>query len=328
MCGMRVGIEPQCVPNGQSYWRNPPMADLKDLGKLLFARDREKGIRLIAEGSVIAGIERLEGLGERGFTNLKDAERSPVGEACILAGKHAQAQWRWAKALARFRMAVGLLPPQALIQERIHALQKISALPAQNPNDARVRADLGLSPGRVHAYNELSAVDEVHALGRYMVWHGNTDFTERIRDMKRRSHPELARHFAGLLAGYVARQPDLYGCVDLVVSVPPDPEKFTRRGYGPTDLMLEPLCTHLGIPFRQDTLSRSLGDEPTRQASPEQILESIRVNHIGPWIAAAREVLLLEDVVVAGKNINACAMRLKQAGARRVLVLALATTSG
>ncbi len=304
------------------------MGGLEDLGKLWRARQRERGLQLIDHGSLREGVEVLEGLGKEGFGDLNHEQRLAIGEACLLAAKHAQGHLKWSKALVRFRAAARLLPPRVLLQERIHALQRVGDPPEENPEDPRVRASLELSPGRVSNYEELLAVDETHALGRYVARFGNTPLTERIRDMKRRSHPVLAQHFAGLLAGYVSRQPDLYEALDLVVPTPPDPEKFARRGYGPTDLMLEPFCHRLGLPFRLTLLSRTLGDEPTRAASPGQVLGTIRVNKVGPWIAEAQQILLLEDVVVAGKNVNACAIRLKEVGVKRVMVLALATTSG
>lgn len=304
------------------------MAGLEDLGRLWQAKERARGLALIAKNRVLEGVELLERLGGGGLADLDPGERPMVGEAFLVAGKCAQAKGELAKALERLRKGAALLPPRTLLQERIRMLQAFAGLPAMDPLDERVRAELGLSPGRVLGYEGLSAVDQIHALGRYVVYSGNTPLTERIRDMKQRGYPELARHFAGLLAGYVARQPVLYGRVDLVVPVPPDPEKFAQRGNGPTDLMLDPLCGCLALPSRPTVLARALGDEPTREASPDQILASISLRGVGAWIAEAREVLLLEDVVVHGKNINACAIRLKEAGVQRVIVLALASTTG
>lgn len=303
------------------------MADLRDLRRLWVARQKEDGLRLIAQGNPSGGVELLESLGAEALTGLTEGQRAAVAEAYIAVGKCFQGKLQWPKSLVLFKRAATLLPVQCLLQDRIHAFQLVNTPPLENPHDPAVRTALQLSPGRIARHGGLTAVDEIHALGRYVAWAGNTVLTERIRDMKRRSHPELAQHLAGLLAGYVARHSDLYERIDVVVAVPPDPEKFARRGYGPTDMMLEPFGRRLALPVRPHALGRDLGDDPTREASPEQVLKTIHLNDHGSWLNYAKEVLLLEDVVVHGKNVNACAIRLKEAGAKRVTALALASTS-
>ncbi len=114
----------------------------------------------------------------------------------------------------------------------------------------------------------------------------------------------------------------------LVCPVPLHFLKRFRRGYNQTDLLARPLAERIGAPYAPFLLRRVHYTETQTRLSADERAENLRHAFAVPASARPflfdRDVLLVDDVLTTGSTFSAAASALKQAGARRVVALALA----
>lgn len=112
---------------------------------------------------------------------------------------------------------------------------------------------------------------------------------------------------------------------DAVVPVPSGAARDYRRGYAPATEIAASIARALELPCLRRSLTRLDGGRPQSLLRREQRLS----NADGRFTATAREplsdrrLLLVDDILTTGQTVSDCARALKQAGARRVVVLAL-----
>jgi ComF family protein len=143
-----------------------------------------------------------------------------------------------------------------------------------------------------------------------------------IHRYKYEDHPELAPALAGLLASecqhFLAQAPHL------LVALPLHGQRFRERGYDQAQLLVESLArltggeASLGLLHRARATRRQVGLSETERA-----LNVAGAFRASPCVAG-RDVLLVDDVLTTGATVRAAASALRQAGAHRVEVLALA----
>jgi ComF family protein len=113
-------------------------------------------------------------------------------------------------------------------------------------------------------------------------------------------------------------------CFDLLVPLPLARARLRERGYNQALELARPVARRLGVALDAGALRRE------RATAPQTGLDrkSRRLNVAGAFRAGVevrgRRVALLDDVVTTGATVQAAARALKQAGARQVIVLALA----
>jgi ComF family protein len=110
---------------------------------------------------------------------------------------------------------------------------------------------------------------------------------------------------------------------DIVVPVPLSPNRLERRGYNQVDLFGRPLATHLGRPYRPESLYRARETRSQVGLSIDQRMTNLEAAFNARDVAGLR-VLLLDDVFTSGSTANSCARALFQAGAELVRVFTLA----
>lgn len=141
-----------------------------------------------------------------------------------------------------------------------------------------------------------------------------------VTRLKYRNHrdglPALARAAAALVDA---------GEVDVVTWAPTTPARRRRRGYDQAELLARRVARHLRRPCRR-LLRRRSGGAQTGRSRAER--------WHGPDLAPGwwhdprgQRVLVVDDVVTTGATVTAAARVLRQRGASRVIVLALARTS-
>ena len=114
---------------------------------------------------------------------------------------------------------------------------------------------------------------------------------------------------------------------DLLVPVPLHPGRLWRRRYNQSAELARAVGRLSGKPCDVLALVRSRatpsqGAMRSAKARRRNMLGAFRVRHKSA--IAARNVLLVDDVLTTGATADACARALKRAGAAKVLVLALA----
>ncbi len=141
---------------------------------------------------------------------------------------------------------------------------------------------------------------------------------EAIQRMKYGRRPELAADLARLLRATLPPP------ADLVVPVPLHPRRLAERGFNPAVLLFRPWARDLRLPFAPRLLRRL---RPTPAQAGLGLVERRR-NVRGAFAARRRvdglRLVLVDDVMTTGSTAHACAVALRRAGARSVVVLTLA----
>ena len=115
--------------------------------------------------------------------------------------------------------------------------------------------------------------------------------------------------------------------ISVVLPVPLHWLKRWLRGWNPAEALAASVARSLGKPCRPSTLRRTRWTATqTRlgwQARARNVREAFAAR---PRLVRDQTVLLIDDVLTSGATANACALALRQAGARRVFVLTAART--
>lgn len=122
---------------------------------------------------------------------------------------------------------------------------------------------------------------------------------------------------------------ELLGGSDLLVPVPLHRIRLWRRRYNQASELTRALSRLGGIPANPLALSRirptpSQGDMPSAGARRRNVRGAFAVRDKQRSAVAGKRILLVDDVLTTGATASACAKALKQVGAEKVFVLALA----
>ncbi|HUR26944.1 MAG TPA: ComF family protein [Planctomycetota bacterium] len=247
----------------------------------------------------------------------------------------------WKRALRRelASIASALFPPAcALCGAGAESENACDAHRLRSSTAARCAKCAALLPGKIPDGNRCSACrldppswSRLVALADY-----GEDPAARawILALKHGGQSELARPLGAWLAECVlaAAARSEIGLADstLVVSVPLHPARRFVRGYDQAGLVARSLARHLGL-VAWRALVRTRATPP--QGAPGASSRSANVRGAFAVRAsmrarlAGRDVLLVDDVVTSGATANECARCLHVAGARAVVVVALARAS-
>ncbi len=171
---------------------------------------------------------------------------------------------------------------------------------------------------------EEDHLDEFLALGTYR-WQGDEkradEFSRWVRRLKR-GEETVARHLARLLAEWIWSETEVLKEIDFLVTVPGEPQREAERGLNPPDMLASAVQDLLGVPLVSRVLKRTESAR-ARELDFSDVLSSFSVRGAVQMIRD-RNVLLLDDVATRGHTLRACTERLHDAGATRVVCLALA----
>lgn len=142
---------------------------------------------------------------------------------------------------------------------------------------------------------------------------------DAIHRLKYGNRPALARPLGAWLASRVALPPEA-----AVVSVPLGRARRIARGYDQAALLADRLARAAGRPRLRTVLARIRETPPqvgrTRAERARNVAGAFRATAA----ARGRDLVLVDDVVTTGATANAAAEALRRAGARAVIVVALA----
>ncbi|HEY2071575.1 MAG TPA: ComF family protein [Rhizomicrobium sp.] len=145
-----------------------------------------------------------------------------------------------------------------------------------------------------------------------------------ILALKRADRHDLVLPFARWMA---RTGRELLAETDLIVPVPLHRRRLWQRRYNQAALLAARLARLSGKPADPLALIRirptpSQGEMPSAKARRRNVRGAFKVAR--PGAVAGRTILLIDDVFTTGATVSACSRALKRAGARKVLVLALA----
>jgi predicted amidophosphoribosyltransferase len=160
----------------------------------------------------------------------------------------------------------------------------------------------------------------VYTVGHYFAYTRRTRWTRWLKELKGSCRREFVEPLANILADVVYERTTVLKTADILVPVPPDPQKYEKRGFAPNDDMAMVLSGRFAMPVRKAILRRG---SDTRRSSWEVLAEQFSVERSEVQHVASRNVLLVEDIWTKGRTIPICADKLREAGAKEVLAVAL-----
>ena len=145
-----------------------------------------------------------------------------------------------------------------------------------------------------------------------------------IHQFKYHKHVCLIKPLGDLLIGLLRQ--DIIPEIDVVVSVPLNWKKKQKRGFNQSELMAKRICKELSLPISINNLRRVKNTLSQTQLSRLQRQKNVngafKVKE--PEMFLKKNVLLVDDVLTTGITASECARHLKNAGAKKVYLLALA----
>ena len=116
-----------------------------------------------------------------------------------------------------------------------------------------------------------------------------------------------------------------------LVPVPSSPKKLKTRGYNQAELLAERISKELGLPLWKDALLKTRETASLRMSTGQERRSILEGAFAVPESACEKvrgaDILLVDDVVTTGSTADACAIALRDAGAKSVTVLCFASTA-
>ena len=169
-----------------------------------------------------------------------------------------------------------------------------------------------------------------HSRGRFraMPW------SRLLRDAKEPPKDEeertvLSKVACGFLCRYIAANTPVLRQADLVVAIPPDPERYARRGMSLPDSLAAAVERQLALVWPMEALVKTKSIQLRGLSWPDRrqaIKGSMATGDAE--IVKDRCVLLVDDVTTSGATLLEAATVLRGAGARDVLAVTLCHTEG
>lgn len=113
---------------------------------------------------------------------------------------------------------------------------------------------------------------------------------------------------------------------DIIIPVPMSKTKKANRGYNQTELISKKIAQKLNIKYESKCLIKKKANETQSSLKEKQRFENVK-NIFGienSNIIKNKNIILFDDIVTTGATVNECAKVLKKAGAKKILVLAIA----
>lgn len=111
---------------------------------------------------------------------------------------------------------------------------------------------------------------------------------------------------------------------DVMLAVPLHPTKEKQRGFNQTHLLCQEIERKTGLLFQREGLIRKRETIPQSTLDPEERKLNLKDAFQATADFTGKRVLLVDDIFTTGTTCNECARELYRAGAREVMIFALA----
>lgn len=178
------------------------------------------------------------------------------------------------------------------------------------------------------SFQNSPSLDSIRSCFRYGLYGKRLIFELKYND---RSY--VARLLGQIAADRICGDPkatEVLTC-DLVCGVPLSTAKLKKRGFNQAEKIAKYFCAETGMRHEPDLLRRVKDTEALRSLSPreraEQLKGAFAINKGKEKLLRGKRILLIDDIRTTGATMAGCGQALKEAGAKEVHGLVLATTS-
>ncbi|MEK7063725.1 MAG: phosphoribosyltransferase family protein [Patescibacteria group bacterium] len=186
-----------------------------------------------------------------------------------------------------------------------------------------------VTSGRLSALLRPSTLERaawIHTLWPY--W--NAEVRACIKAVKYYGEKEVALRMGAIAADYItdylSDESALGGmAAPVVVPIPSSPRRLRERGYSQAALFASVIATEVSLRYEPHALARAERVSQVhvpRSERKKNISDAFRVPHVE--LVEGRTILLIDDVVESGATLKDARRALLEAGAKRVIAIALA----
>lgn len=138
----------------------------------------------------------------------------------------------------------------------------------------------------------------------------------------------LRHHFADLISSFIKTYHVDLTPIDLIVPIPLHPARLRERGFNQAQLIAQILSERFHIPQSINNLTRIRNTGSQSVLSPKERWTNIQGAFTIKYscVINKKNVLIIDDLYTTGATSSEAARILKEAGAREVTALTLATT--
>lgn len=178
--------------------------------------------------------------------------------------------------------------------------------------------------GRIEG-KPLGRHDQAAVDGFYAVSYHDGVLREAIHQFKYEGVRALASPLSALLADFYSEHA-LFA--DMLIPVPLHPRRQRERGYNQSNLLAQALGQIIHLPVNANILQRVKYTLPQVGLNAEERQENVIDAFRCVQAPNVEHVMLIDDVCTTGATLSACALVLKEQGARHVWALTLARPRG
>jgi hypothetical protein len=282
--------------------------------------------------SVELGLERFhQGKYKEAYDALKphsinDEAKSALIKCCYMLGRESAGRDEWGLAKKYYGTLLELGERGLLVQERLRLISLKTRIAATTKN----YYEIGKSNHKFrtpHISKDIyrPEIDGVICVGIYK-WVGDSeaydDWSKLLRRIKSGSADSLtAAEIAGItLLQCIAKETAFRECIDLIVPVPPDPDRIKERTFNIPSVLAKKVSELSTIPMFEGIVVKTRSTQ--KRAGFHDLLQVLTIRDEAS--IKGRNLIVIDDITTHGHTFRTCGYLLRKAGAAKVFAAALA----